>query len=601
VAEAEALLALTDRLSAATADLGALLATATEAVARLCGDTVALWLLEDGADPALRLASWWHQSPAARADMGRLGRDLLLRASARGLVWAVVERGPTLMRDVGPDDLDGVNPTYAEYFRRWGLSSLILVPLRVRGRLLGMLGTCRDGGSPLYDDADLSFVERIGAHVALAVDNAQLVAQVRRELAERVEIEDALRHQATHDALTGLPNRTALHAALHAALAAGPVAMLVMDLDGFKEVNDAFGHAVGDDVLVLAADRLVDAAPSGGVLARMGGDEFALVLPGAGAERAEQVARALRRSLAEPLTLAASRLAVSASIGVATAAGPQVDPGALLQRADTAMYRAKRAGLGVAVHDPGTDGWAAQQLPRLAELRRALGTGELLLHYQPVVDVAAGRVHHLEALVRWAHPERGLLGAEHVVPLAEQGGLAGELADVVLRLALDRLRRWRAAGRDVAVAVNVPAVVVGRPGFTAAVLDALGRNGLAPADLVVEVTESTVATRAARQGLAELDAAGLRLALDDFGTGWSSLAHLRDLPLRQVKVDRSFVTGLDGDPVAAALVRAVTALGHELGLQVVAEGVESAGESRRLAELGVDLQQGWLHGRPAPA
>jgi EAL domain-containing protein (putative c-di-GMP-specific phosphodiesterase class I) len=210
-------------------------------------------------------------------------------------------------------------------------------------------------------------------------------------------------------------------------------------------------------------------------------------------------------------------------------------------------------------------------------------------------------VHHLEALVRWAHPERGLLGAEHVVPLAEQGGLAGELADVVLRLALDRLRRWRAAGRDVAVAVNVPAVVVGRPGFTAAVLDALGRNGLAPADLVVEVTESTVATRAARQGLAELDAAGLRLALDDFGTGWSSLAHLRDLPLRQVKVDRSFVTGLDGDPVAAALVRAVTALGHELGLQVVAEGVESAGESRRLAELGVDLQQGWLHGRPAPA
>jgi EAL domain-containing protein (putative c-di-GMP-specific phosphodiesterase class I) len=239
------------------------------------------------------------------------------------------------------------------------------------------------------------------------------------------------------------------------------------------------------------------------------------------------------------------------------------------------------------------------QLPRLAELRRALTTGELVLHWQPVVD-ARRALHHVEGLVRWQHPERGLLGADEVVPLAEQGGLAGELTTVVLDLALRRAAGWRTDGRPVDVAVNVPASVVGRPGWTDAVLTALTTHGLTPDDLLLEVTESSLATQGARQGLAELAAAGIRLALDDFGTGWSSLAHLRQLPVRQVKIDRSFVTGADGDPADRALVRAITTLGHELGLQVVAEGVETPGVERLLHTLGVDLQQGWLHGRPGP-
>ena len=603
VEEAEALLALTDVLSRASTDLRELLRTAAEAVARLCGDTVALWLTEGPpTDPVLRVRSWWHEDPRARADLAELGSTVRLPASADSFLWNVVDRGPMLLRHVSPDQLaSSAHPAYLEYFRRWGLASMVLVPLRSRGGLLGVLGCSRDGGRASFDDADLAFIERIGAPLALALDNARLVADVRRELAERVEAEQALRHQATHDALTGLPNREALHEALDESLRAGRVAMLMMDLDGFKEINDAFGHAVGDDVLVLVARRLRAATPHGAVLARLGGDEFAVVVPGADVAAAEAVARGLRRTLDEPLAVAASRLAVSGSVGIATAAGPDAAAGTLLRQADTAMYRAKRTARRVAAYDPESDGWAAVQLPRIAEVRHALTAGELVLHWQPVVDVSTGRLHHVEALVRWVHPVRGLLGADEVVPLAEQGGLAEDLTAVVLDLALRQARAWGAAGHPVDVAVNVPPVVVALPGWTEQLLAALRAHGLAPGDVILEVTESTLATRAARQGLAELASAGVRLALDDFGTGWSSLARLRDLPLRQLKIDRSFVTGMVENAVDRALVRAVAALGRELGLQVIAEGVETAAVSRLLAELGVDLQQGWLHGHPSPA
>ncbi|MCV2488718.1 EAL domain-containing protein [Geodermatophilus sp. YIM 151500] len=602
VARAEALLALTDVLARATTDMPLLLRTAAEAVARLCGDTVAIWLVDtqDG-PPVMQVRAWWHVDPLARTDLEELGAPVRLPSDPPGFLWSVAASGPRLMAHVRRDDLAGIHPGYGEYFRRWGLASMLLVPLRARNRLLGLMGVSRDADGPAYDEDDLAFAVRVAAHLSLALDNAGLVAEVRRELGERIAAERALRHQAQHDALTGLPNRLTMRTAVDDALAGGRVALLVADLDGFKEVNDALGHTVGDDALQQVARRLRAATPADGLLARLGGDEFAVVLPSADRGRGLDVAGALRATLATPVAVAASRLALSASVGVAVAPDDGTDAATLLRYADVAMYRAKRAATGVAAYDPDLDTAAAQRLPRLTELRRALVGGELLVHWQPIVESATGAVRHREALVRWAHPREGLLGADEVVPLAEQGGLAGELTEVVLRLALGQWRAWSDAGAALPVAVNVPPSVVGRESWVGDVLAELGAHGAPPASLVVEVTESALATDATRRGLTALAEAGVRLALDDFGTGWSSLAQMRTMPLHQLKADRTFVTGMADDRTDRALVRTVTALGHELGLEVVAEGVQTPEVRDLLTAMGVDLQQGFLHGRPAAA
>jgi diguanylate cyclase (GGDEF)-like protein len=596
---------LSDVLGGVTHDLDELRTTGTRAVGELCGNTAVLWEISGAVgDRELFMSSCWHADPAARADLERLGRPVRLPEGHPGLMWSLVSSGaPLLLEQLTPQDMAGINDRYAEYFAIWGLTSMILVPLRARGHLLGVLGVSRDSGGHPYTDDDLSFVTRVGVQLALALDNALLVDTVRRELVNTSAAEAAMRHLAMYDALTQLPNRQHLRAELDAGLEVGPVALLLVDLDGFKEINDALGHAVGDLVLQDVARRFDQVVRDSALVARLGGDEFAVLLTGRDAsyDETSAVAHDLLAALTRPFHVAGTSLQVGASIGASFSSAPGELAAQLLRRADTAMYRAKRAREGLASYDPVLDADATQRLLRIADLRAAISGGELVVHYQPVVRSEDGSVHHFEALVRWQHASGRLVPPMEFVPLAEQSGLAYDLTLVVLERALDDVRRWRLAGHARRVAINVPPSVLADTRWTLALEMAVASAGLGLDALIVEVTESSATVDRARNVMQDLAARGLSFALDDFGTGWSSLAVLRSLPLMQVKVDRAFVGDLAHDPVSRGLVTAILDISRLLGLQTVAEGVETAEQSAVLRELGVDLQQGWLHGRPAPA
>ena len=603
----DALLSLWDVLGPATEDLPTLLHTATEAVARLCGDTSVLWRVgEHEGRRYLQVAAGWHSDPAARADLLAFGGPVRLFEEDQGFLWHVATGDALLLESVQAEVIEGVHPRYRDYFARWGLTSMIVVPLRVRGALLGALGVTRDSDGPLYDSEDLLFVSRVGAQVALALDNAMLVDTARRELAERTAAEERMRHLAGHDPLTGLPNRMWLLSTLSAALDSGPTSLALLDLNGFKHVNDSLGHTHGDHVLVQVAQRLQQALGPEAELARLGGDEFAAVFAGtAGMRSAADAVQRLVEALRDPIELSGTRLPVTAAVGLAHREAPVSSPAeaaaAMLREADVAMYRAKDSGATHAAFDPVLDAEASSRLHRVAELRGALDRDELVLHYQPVVRSDDGTVHHVEALVRWQHPERGLVPPAGFVDLAEQAGLGYELAELVLAHALDQAARWRDGGAGVPVAVNVSATVLADERWAGAVRDALRARDLDPGLLTLEVVESAVASASAQAALRRLADVGVQISLDDFGTGWSSLLHLKRLPLHELKVDRAFVAGAHADPADRALIGAVVTLSRTLGLRMVAEGVEEQHTAELLRELGVDLQQGWLHGRPAPA
>ena len=602
-ARADALLALSDVLSGATHDLDALRDAGTRAVGELCGDTVVLWQASGPAGTReLQMSSWWHAEAAARDDLQRLGRPVRLREDGGGPLWGLLSGGtPRLLEQTSPAQMTGINPSYAQYFARWGLTSMVLVPLWARGQLVGLLGIARGEGRAAYEPSDLSFVTRVGGQLALALDNALLVDTVRRELVNSSAAEAAMRHLAMYDALTSLPNRQHLRVELDAALEHGPVALLLVDLDGFKEVNDALGHAVGDHVLQEVAQRFGEAVPDAALLARLGGDEFAVLLGAAtsGAD-ASAVAQALLATLDRPIHVDGTSLHIGASIGASSSARGEA-PAQLLRRADTAMYRAKRGRAGLAHYDPVLDAEATQRLLRIADLRAAISGGELVVHYQPIVRSTDGTPHHWEALVRWQTAAGRLVPPGEFVPLAEQSGLVYDLTLRVLERALDDVRRWRLEGQVRSVAINVPPSVLADARWTVDLELALASAGLGVDALVIEVTESSAAVERARHVMQQLAERGTAFALDDFGTGWSSLAVLRSLPLRSVKIDRAFIGDLAHDHVSRGLVAAIVDISRLLGLQTVAEGVETAEQARVLRELGVELQQGWLHGRPAPA
>ena len=431
------------------------------------------------------------------------------------------------------------------------------------------------------------------------------------EKARDVEITLAarMRHQAHHDELTGLPNRTSL---LDYALSlmtrdgdeARTVSVLLIDLDRFKEVNDVLGHASGDQLLAQVGPMMATAMRSGDLLARLGGDEFAAVLADADEAAAASVASRLRALLDESIEVDGIALTVEASIGIASGEVHTADDvAALLRRADIAMYAAKRSRTGVATYSPEHDTMSREQLTLLAELRRAIDGGEIVLHYQPKVALETNDLAGLEALARWQHPVRGLLSPVEFIPAAESTGLIVPLTLHVIDQALAQLAAWWADGAEFPVAVNLSPRSLTEPDLTSTILTILGRHGLPARALELEITEDTLAHDPDRAvaTLFALHEAGIRISIDDFGTGYSSMSRLRSLPVSELKVDRAFVGGMLSNPGDEVLVRSCVDLGHNLGLTVVAEGVEDEATMRALAEAGCDTVQGYYLARPMSA
>ena len=436
------------------------------------------------------------------------------------------------------------------------------------------------------------------------------LAIIARDVTDRTYAEDALAHQALHDILTGLPNRTLLHdrldqTVLDAKRRKEPLALLLLDLDEFKAVNDTFGHHIGDQLLTQVGPRLQAALRETDTVARLGGDEFAVLLPASDLSNASRIATSLLKALERPFIVENESLLVGASIGVAMFP-EHGDTGAmLLRRADIAMYAAKaELGNTYIQYAPEQDHQGANRMTLINELRNAIATDQLRLEYQPQVSLRNGRVTCVEALVRWDHPVRGLIAPGAFIPLAEQTGVINPLTEWVLERALRTVRAWHDMGQDVPVAVNVSTRNLLDPLFPQTVADLLRGVGVSASLLRFEITESVLMAEPERAmvTLGQLRAMGVQLALDDFGTGYSSLAYLSRLPLQEVKIDRSFVQGICSiDDGNATIVQATVDLGHRLGFAVVAEGVETQEAWDRLIELGCDIVQGYHIARPMPA
>jgi diguanylate cyclase (GGDEF)-like protein len=415
-----------------------------------------------------------------------------------------------------------------------------------------------------------------------------------------------LRRQARTDDLTGLPNRRALYAdgaPLLERAGSTPMALLLLDLDKFKEVNDSLGHQVGDELLVQVGTRLREQLREHDLLTRLGGDEFAVLVHAVDRAEAMTAAGKLRAAVAHPFSLGGVTLHTDVSIGIALYPDHGRDLGQLLRRADIAMYKAKSERAGLRVYQGSDEVHGDERLRTLDELRRALTHDQLTLHYQPKVDLASGQVHGVEALVRWDHPTRGLLYPDAFLELVEDGGLMHAMTDEVLRLALDQAAAWHAAGRALTIAVNLSASSLVDAQLPEEVGAMLAARGLPPSMLQLEITEEfLMADRdRARSVLARLRRKGIEIAVDDFGTGYSSLAYLRDLPIDELKLDRSFVFPMADDARAAALVASTVALAHSLGLRMVAEGVEDHVAYEELARYGCDQAQGFFISRPIAA
>ena len=415
------------------------------------------------------------------------------------------------------------------------------------------------------------------------------------------------RREALHDPLTGLPNRSHLLEHMRMLLrssdqATSDVALLVLDLDQFKEINDTLGHHHGDEMLREVASRLAGQRRGDDLLARLGGDEFAILLSPSGSLRAEETAADIVSSINRPLTLKGLQVQVGASIGIARYPDDSLDTGELLQKAEVAMYQAKTLRRGWTWYSKADDRFTVRRLRLLGELPRALSNDELVVYYQPKIDLSSGTVVGVEALVRWNHPELGMIAPDEFIELTEVSGLVTELTRQVLTRSVAQLVEWDSIGVNLDVAVNLSVRDFHDEGLVPFIAEALASKGIAPERLMLEITESQVVDdlELATEVLLELSSLGIRTSIDDFGTGYSSLTHLRQLPVAEIKIDRSFVGQMATNHNDAVIVRSIVELGHNLDLEVVAEGVEDEWTLDNLRMLGCDRAQGYFFKRPVP-
>jgi diguanylate cyclase (GGDEF)-like protein len=482
----------------------------------------------------------------------------------------------------------------------YAVKDAVIAPLRrVDGELLGiMMANDRLGELRTFTAEDLKLFEALANHASVSLENRHLIERLRSEAADK-------EHQALHDSLTGLPNRQLFQQrvehALRSAGTGGMVAVMLLDLDRFKEVNDTLGHHNGDLLLQEIGDRLRRILRAGDSVARLGGDEFAVLVPNlAGEEAATAAAEGIRLALERPFTIADVDIDVGCSVGIAMAPEHGTNATLLLQRADVAMYAAKSSQGGVELYDADRDTYSLERLALVGELRTAIERGELAVHYQPKADTNSGRLLGMEALVRWDHPRHGHIAPEEIISIAEQTGLIRPLTLWVLNQALRECRSWRRDGRPFDVAVNLSIRNLLDAELPNDVLRLLTELGMPASALTFEITESSIMNDPVRSlaVLARLRSMGIHMAIDDFGTGYSSFSHLRRLPVSEIKIDKSFVQFLATDESDLVLVRSIIDLGRNLGLRVVAEGVEDEVSWQRLAQFGCEVVQGYVLTQP---
>jgi diguanylate cyclase (GGDEF)-like protein len=504
-----------------------------------------------------------------------------------------------------------VDAAVAPYRRlQWLLLGITLLGLGVL--VAGSVWTARRVTRPLQALVDAS--RRLGqgdfkTPIALprADDEVTELAQAFEQMRGNVDARnDAIRNLAFTDSLTGLPNRARFSEALRDALDEGglPAAVLLLNLDRLQQVNNNLGYDSGNQVLVQVAERLQRvAAPRGGLVARFSADDFALLLPHAGVAEAEQAAAEIHEALVPPLLLNEHPVDVSAGIGLAAYPAHGETPAVLLSHAEMAMHAAKQRKLGSLVYSPELNASSAQTLSLLGELRRAVREGELRLFVQPKLAVGSGRILGGEALVRWQHPQRGMVPPLQFIPFAEDTGFIHTLTLWVVEEATRIVAAWRAQGFEGRLSINLSTHDLAKPDLLAQLDARLATAGVPPNALCLEITESAIMSDPQRavQTLHALQARGYKLSIDDFGTGYSSYATLKTLPVHELKIDMSFVRAMEREPKDAMIVRSIVELGHNLGLSVVAEGVENATVLERLHAMGCDEAQGWHIGKPMPA
>jgi diguanylate cyclase (GGDEF)-like protein/PAS domain S-box-containing protein len=566
---------------------------------------------EPGTDHALRLSEQWFRAVVANVP------GIVYRNLCEGDVWTIEFMSDYTEELTGypaSDFMENEVRTYGSIIHpddRPGVREEIVRalevgrPYRHEYRIIHADGTVRwiaEHGRGVREQGG----ERVWLDGLLLDVTQQKSTEHARDEAERQlkQLVETSRHEALHDSLTALPNRTLFRTHLHDAIADSAArsrrfTVLILDLDGFKEINDTLGHGSGDALLVDVAMRMRALVRDPDFVARLGGDEFAVVLPGASAEAALEVVQRIRGALDVPIELDGIAVRIEASIGIASYPCDGVTAEDILRSADIAMYAAKEARSGYAIYTP-ADRHERTRLSVAGDLRRAIGENELFLVYQPKLSLKTGSVNGAEALVRWRHPQRGVVMPDEFIPVAQQTSLIRPLTQHVLREALRQTAEWRAAGLELSMAVNLSTrnlLDVELPGDVGRLL---AETGVPAAALVLEITESALIADPVhvRAVLDQLAGMGVQLSIDDFGTGYSSLSYLKRLPVHEIKIDRSFVLNLTTSEEDAIIVRSTIDLATNLGLRVVAEGVESAEVLGYLRATGCDVAQGYHLGRP---